>query len=94
MTVRVEDPEDNVYLEKMIGAFLGDLNSNIVYDLKPDHDREVVDGEGEDENAHAWLTGVDDIMGKWEVAGNQGTCRPAVGGRVGRKAVEVRDLFF
>lgn len=91
MVVRVVDPEENVRLEKKIGGFVGDLKSKIVYELKADRNREVVDEE--DEDGHKWLTGIDDIMGEWESGWGRGDCRHAMGGRVRGKAVEVRDLF-
>ncbi|KAF1978625.1 hypothetical protein BU23DRAFT_595770 [Bimuria novae-zelandiae CBS 107.79] len=91
MVVRVVDPEGNVCLEKSMAGYLGNVQSKIMYDLKPDRNREVVDGDVVD--AHEWLAGIDDVMGEWEVAGRYGGCRHAVGGWVGRKAVEMRELF-
>ncbi|KAL5418301.1 hypothetical protein PMIN04_007344 [Paraphaeosphaeria minitans] len=88
---RVTDPEDNVRVETNIGGYLGDLRSNITYELKPDRNRVAVD---EDEKyVHEWITGIDDIMGEWEVVGASGGCRHAAGGNMARCAVEMHDLF-
>lgn len=91
MAVQIVDPKDNIRLVKTIGGFVGNLNSKIVYDLKPDRNREMADED--DEDAHEWLTRIDDIMGEWEIAGRYGDCRHTVGGRLGRRAVEMQELF-
>lgn len=92
MAVRIADPLGNIVLEKTIRGFLGDLNSKVIYDLKPDRTREVMDED--DEDAHEWLTGIDDIMGEWEDGRSHGGCRHGAEGKAGRVAVEVEDLFF
>ncbi|OAG08107.1 uncharacterized protein CC84DRAFT_1086404 [Paraphaeosphaeria sporulosa] len=91
VAVRVTDPEDNVRVETNIGGFLGDLRSNITYDLKPDRNREAVDED--EEYVHEWITGIDDVMGEWEVASSSSGCRHAAGGNIARSAVEIQDLF-
>jgi hypothetical protein len=91
VAVRVTDSEDNVRLETNIGGFLGDLRSNITYDLQPDRKREAVDEK--EEYVHEWVTGIDDVMGEWDIVRTSSGCRHAVGGNMARDAVEVRDLF-
>lgn len=89
--LRVTDPEDNVRLETNIGGFLGNLSSNIEYDLMPDRDHGMVDDENE--CMHDWITGVDDVTGEWLVDKPKSECRHARSRATGRRAVEIRDLF-
>lgn len=95
VVVRVTDPDGKVRVEKSIGGFVGDVRSNITYDLKPDRDREAVDDD--DEFVHEWITGIDDVMGEWEGAGSgsgsRDGCQHAASGHAARCVVEVRDLF-
>lgn len=91
LVIRVINPDNIVQSEETIGGFLGDLKSRIRYDLKPDQEREAMDDE--DESAHEWITGIDDVMGEWNIARGYSGCRHGVGGRVGRKAVDVMELF-
>lgn len=91
VAVRVTDPEDNVRVETNIGGFLGDVRSKITYDLKPDRHREAF--VEDEEYVHEWITGIDDVMGEWEVGGFSGGCRHAGDGNLARRAVEVQDLF-
>jgi hypothetical protein len=93
MAGKIVDPLQHLRLEKTIGGFLGNLKSEIVYDLRPDRNREAADEY--DEDAHEWLTGIDDITGEWEAGPSYGGgCSHGGGGKAGRVAVEVKDLFF
>lgn len=93
MAVKIVDPLENIRLEKTIGGFLGNLKSEIVYDLRPDRNREAADEY--DEDAHEWLTGIDDVTGEWEAGPSYGGgCSHGGGGKAGRVAVEVKELFF
>lgn len=97
VSFKVTDPNGVVRINKTITGFLGDLRSNITYDLRPDRNRISSGGynDGDDEEVNEWITGIGDIAGEWEVVekGGLGNCRHAMNGRVGRKAVSVEDMF-
>ncbi|KAF2644830.1 hypothetical protein P280DRAFT_391358 [Massarina eburnea CBS 473.64] len=97
-TINVHDPSGSLTLSETIASYLGDVNSNITYDLKPDRNFvvEEVEGDGDDEKVeNQWITGITDVMGKWEVVErkNWGTCGHRVDGRVGKNSVNAGDMF-
>jgi len=99
MRIRVTDPEGELCWRETIGNFLGDVASNITYDLRPDRIRTTGGGgweerDGED-GAHDWITSIDDVLGEWEVVdgGWRGRCRHSTDGRAWTGAVDVGDMF-
>lgn len=96
MMVRVYDPNGDLEATKDIKGFLGDVSSNITYDLTSDRGRTL---GGDSLEGNVWMTRVEDIVGEPE--GNtarlhersHGMCSHVVGGRVGKQTVEVKELF-
>ncbi|KAF2111691.1 hypothetical protein BDV96DRAFT_498801 [Lophiotrema nucula] len=73
MTVKVTDPKGEVRVSRPIFGFLGQLDSKIVYEVKPDRQRlmSMEEREGERE----WITGIGDVVGEWEEVGGLVACR-------------------
>ncbi|KAF1365330.1 hypothetical protein EJ07DRAFT_75800, partial [Lizonia empirigonia] len=99
MTVRVFDPEGEVRIDTDIGGFLGDLKSNIIYDLKPDKSRWPGNRDQSGRPQPEWITGIEDLVDERTCASDTlrervwGNCGHLVGGRVGCNTVRVKDLF-
>lgn len=99
VTVRVYDPEGEICIDTGIGGYLGDINSNIVYDLKPDASRWPGNLDQSGPPQPEWITGIEDLTD--ERTGAQykmserhwGSCGHRVGGRVGCHTVRVEKLF-
>ncbi|KAF2263718.1 hypothetical protein CC78DRAFT_603238 [Lojkania enalia] len=89
--INIIDPEDNVVATKTIYGFLGQLDSRISYEVKPDRQRMVGAGVGNEGGVNGWLMGVADVMGEWEEVGNLKGCRHFAEG--GKGFVGVRRLF-
>ena len=102
-TIKVHDNHGSVTSSVTIEAYLGDVNSKIVYDLKPDKNLSTdADGEhlaeearGMEDEENQWITGIADVLGEWEVVGgkNRGVCGHLVDGRAGRNSAGVEDMF-
>jgi hypothetical protein len=86
MMVCVYDPEGMVRLKKVIGGYVGQVDSKIKYDLRAD---------GGSAERSEWITGIDDLVGVGEDDGGErfrASCGHLVGTRR-RTAVKVEDLF-
>ena len=68
---------------------MGQLDSNITYEVKPDRQRIVYGQEVEGEDG--WITGIGDVAGEWEEAGRVVTCGHSE--LRARTVVEAMDLF-
>lgn len=99
VTVRVFDPEGEVRIDTAIGGFLGDIKSNIVYDLKPDASRWPGNGDQSGPPQPEWITGIEDLADERTPPNDRsrerywGICGHRVGGRVGCNTVRVDELF-
>ncbi|KAF2633676.1 hypothetical protein BU25DRAFT_10778 [Macroventuria anomochaeta] len=99
VTVRVYDPEGEVCIDTAIGGFIGDIKSNIVYDLKPDASRWPGNRDQSGPPQPEWITGIEDLVDERTPPNDRsrerywGDCGHRVGGRVGRNIVRVEELF-
>lgn len=99
VVVRVYDPEGNVRIDTAIGGYLGDVKSNIMYDLKPDANRWPGSRDQTGPPQPEWITGIEDLADERTVVYDRthqrhwGNCGHRVGGRVGRHSVRVEKLF-
>jgi hypothetical protein len=86
MTIRVYDPEGEIRLNKVIGGYVGQVDSKITYDLRAD---------GHSAERSEWIMGIDDLVGEGENDGRErvrGCCGHLVSARA-RVAVRVEELF-
>jgi hypothetical protein len=96
MTVRVHDPNGDVKINKVIGGYLGEIGSQITYDLQADRGRTfnvVVEEQNE------WITNVDDLIGA-PIAENaqlrekpRVNCEHRKGEKLWKQAVMAEELF-
>ncbi|KAF2133530.1 hypothetical protein P153DRAFT_282090 [Dothidotthia symphoricarpi CBS 119687] len=95
--VRIYDPKGNLRIDKVVGGYIGCLESKIVYELKPDRgctiEYEVEDGDVE---GSYWITGVEDVTGQRGIAGVRRTtpsaCDHSASGRVGINVARVSEM--
>jgi hypothetical protein len=91
--IRVSDCDSQLRIDKSLGGYMGNVGSNITYDIRPDRRRVGVD-EKDGEDGNQWITGVGDVIGEWEIVPNS---RAIDGcghfGRVGIPCVRVMELF-
>ncbi|KAJ4322801.1 hypothetical protein N0V94_002181 [Neodidymelliopsis sp. IMI 364377] len=62
ITVRVYGPDDEVRIDTTIGGYIGDISSNIVYDLEPDKGRWPGNRDQSGPPQAEWITGIEDLM--------------------------------
>ncbi|KZM22926.1 hypothetical protein ST47_g5928 [Ascochyta rabiei] len=97
--VRVYDPEGEVRIDTAIGGFLGDIKSNIIYDLKPDKSRWPGNRDQSGPPQSEWIVGIEDLVDERTPPSGRsrerswGNCGHLVGGRVGCNTVRVEELF-
>lgn len=99
ITVRVHNPEGEVCIDTGIGGFIGDLQSNIVYDLEPDTSRWPGNRDQSGPPQPEWTTGIEDLVDERTASSDRsyerhwGSCGHRLGGRKGRNTVSVSELF-
>lgn len=99
ITVRVYDPDGEICIDTGIGGFIGDLNSKIVYDLKPDASRWPGNRDQSGPPQPEWTTGIEDLVDERTASSDRssekhwGQCGHRVGGRRGHNTVKVSELF-
>lgn len=99
MQVRVYDPEGEICIDSGIGGYIGDLKSNIVYDLAPDASRWPGNLDQSGPPQPEWTVGIEDLVdertapSEWVRERLWGSCGHRVGGRVGINTVRVGELF-
>lgn len=101
--IQVTEPSGKVKHIKPTYGFIGNLNSNISYEVRPDntglrhHNLEsALRGRSIDDDGCQWITGMGDIIGEPAVVGSgsgPGECRHAGRAGMGRKAISVEQLF-
>jgi hypothetical protein len=97
--VRVYDPEGEVRIDTAIGGFVGDIKSNIVYDVKPDASRWPGSRDQSGPPQPEWITGIEDLADERTPPNDRpreqywGNCGHRIGGRVGYNTVRVDELF-
>ena len=90
MVVRVIDPEGNAGVDRVFGSYIGDLRSEIMYELKPDEG--IVGPTG-------WVMDMNDLM-SCRAEGDEdalectwGPCGHVLHAGVSSKSGMVDDLF-
>ncbi|KAH6616558.1 hypothetical protein C7974DRAFT_47172 [Boeremia exigua] len=99
VTLRVYDPEGEIHLESGIGGFIGDIKSNILYDLKPDASRWPGSRDQSGPPQPEWTTGIEDLVDERTAPNDEareryrGECGHRICGRRGCNPVKVWELF-
>nr|GFD49856.1 hypothetical protein [Tanacetum cinerariifolium] len=62
VTVRVYDPEGEVCIDTAIAGYIGDIKSNIIYDLNPDASRWPGNRDQSGPPQPEWITGIEDLV--------------------------------
>ncbi|KAJ8114193.1 hypothetical protein OPT61_g3873 [Boeremia exigua] len=99
VTVRVQDPEGVVRIDTGIGGFIGDIKSNVSYDLRPDASRWPGSRDQSGPPQPEWTTGIEDLVDERTAPDDRarewhwGSCGHRIGGRRGRNTVQVCELF-
>ncbi|KAJ4382078.1 hypothetical protein N0V86_002406 [Didymella sp. IMI 355093] len=99
VTVRVYDPEGDICIDAAIGGYLGDIKSNIIYDLKPDASRWPGTRDQSGPPQPEWITGIEDLTDERTAAHDStrerhwDNCNHSIGGRAGCQPVRVEELF-
>jgi hypothetical protein len=99
MAVRVFDPNGDLKMDKVVGGFIGSIESKITYDLTPDRSCTLRYTEDRPCERSEWITNIEDLIGERE--GQipvlherfRGGCGHLISGRVGRDVVAVREMF-
>ena len=97
--VRVYDTEGELCTESAIGGFIGDLRSNIVYEVKPDRSRWPGNREQSGPPQPEWTAGIEDLVDERTAPNDRshrlhwGSCGHRLGGRTGINAMSVDELF-
>ncbi|KAF9697174.1 hypothetical protein EKO04_004814 [Ascochyta lentis] len=97
--VRVYGPDGEVRIDTAIGGFLGDIKSNIIYELKPDKSRWPGNRDQSGPPQPEWIVGIEDLLDERTPPCEKlrerswGNCGHLVGGRVGCNTVRVEELF-
>lgn len=100
ITVRVYDPEGEIRIDTAMGGYVGDINSKIIYDLKPDKSRWPGKRDQRGPPQSEWITGIEDLTDERTPPNGRsrerfwGDCRHLIGGRVGCNTVRVGELFL
>lgn len=99
LTVRVYDSEGKLRIDTAIGGFIGDIKSNITYDLEPDKGRWPGNRDQNGPPQPEWITGIEDLADERTPSNGRscerfrGNCGHLVGGRAGCNSVRVEELF-
>jgi hypothetical protein len=94
MTVRVYDPAGALKTNRVVGGFIGQVNSQITYELRADRGR-VAAAIGDTSEQNQWIVNVEDFVhsqydGDVQLPNSlQGSC----GHWMGRRVVLVEELF-
>ncbi|KAH6545739.1 hypothetical protein HBI81_008770 [Parastagonospora nodorum] len=95
MKVRLYNSSNDAQSNRAIGGFVGQVGSQITYDLRPDR-RRMCDAVAEDgEERNEWITNIEDLVEEQDLSGS-GTRRKLwneCGHRVRGKTVLVEELF-
>lgn len=95
MKVRLYNPSNDAQSNRAIGGFVGQVGSQITYDLRPDRRRmcDTIAENGEEQNE--WITNIEDLVEEQDLSGS-GTRKKLwneCGHRVTGKTVMVEELF-
>lgn len=99
MMVRVYDPEGELCISSATGGFIGDLRSNIVYEVKPDGSRWPGNRDQSGPPQPEWTAGIEDLVNERTDPNGRshrlywGSCGHRLGGRRGINAMSVDELF-
>jgi hypothetical protein len=99
MVVRVYDPEGELCINSTTGGFIGDLKSNIVYEVKPDGSRWPGNRDQSGPPQPEWTAGIEDLADERTAPNDRlhrsywGSCGHRLGGRTGVNAMRVDELF-
>lgn len=97
--VRVHNPEGEICIDTGIGGFIGDIKSNVVYDLTPDTGRLPGSRDQSGPPQPEWTTGIEDLLDERTAPSDRsyerhwGHCGHRVGARRRRATVNVWELF-
>ncbi|KAH7088249.1 hypothetical protein FB567DRAFT_620591 [Paraphoma chrysanthemicola] len=99
MTVRVFDPNGNLQINKVIRGFVGDVRSQITYELRADRGRTLGGFSDEASDRNEWITNIEDLAGDMQAGGQDlraqswSSCGHSVSARTGMKSILVDELF-
>ncbi|KAF2028012.1 hypothetical protein EK21DRAFT_114216 [Setomelanomma holmii] len=99
MTVRVFDPDGEVQINKVIKGFVGEVRSNINYELRADRGRTLSGPTDDASDRNEWITNIEDLVGEPNPNSKAirepswGSCGHPVSGRIGARTIMVDELF-
>lgn len=94
MKIQVVDPNGAVCVNDVIGGYVGDVASQISYELEPDRIQTSNTSVCGSSNRSEWLIGVQDLIDDTSRhKQRRGSCGHAIGSIVGRDAVRAENLF-
>jgi hypothetical protein len=95
MTVRVYDPTGSLKTNRVVGGFIGQVDSQITYELRADRDRISAAAIGDASEHNQWIVNVEDFVGGQHVQGVQmpDKLQKNCGHWMSKKAVMVEELF-
>lgn len=99
MKILVYDPEGELYINSATGGFMGDLGSDIVYEVKPDRSRWPGNRDQSGPPQPEWTAGIEDLVDERTAPNDRShrlywdSCGHPLGGRTGVNAMSVDELF-
>jgi hypothetical protein len=99
MIIRVYNPDGDLKMDKIVGGFIGEVGSRIVYDMSVDRGRMLGDINDGDVERNEWITNTEDLLGKVDHEGTQCAgrlwrrCGHWVEGQLKTKADTMDELF-
>jgi hypothetical protein len=95
MTVRVYDPTGSLKTNRVVGGFIGQVDSQITYELRADRGRISAAAIGDASEHNQWIVNVEDFVGGQHVQGVQmpDKLQKNCGHWMSKKAVMVEELF-
>lgn len=96
VTIRVYDPSDELQVDKEFGGYVGQLHSQITYDVKADNGRTFGAAIDANEDRNEWITNVEDLAYERDAEnfGLSGGPHSICEHRNGAKAVMVEEMFW